>query len=97
MTNRKIPMITDLSEADRKSVEHQLKLLGEQMLLCEEYLRDYAAGGQNAYKFLVVMSWLHEDMEEAANELMKHHDLPGFFGDARRKKRAERIANNPSV
>jgi hypothetical protein len=80
MMNRKVPMITDLSEEERKSVEERLKLLQAAMRYCEGYLRDYAAGGQNAIKFLNTVACLHGEVKESAKTLVKVHDLPDFPG-----------------
>ena len=74
-------LITDLSGEDRKPMEERLKILSSQMHICRDsYLRDYLAGDQNVIKLLNIMGWVHADIEEAAKELMKVHDLRDFPG-----------------
>jgi hypothetical protein len=80
MTTKKIPMLTDISEEDRKSVEDRLRRLQGMMRYCEGYLRNYVEGKQNAIKFLSTVADLHEEVKQAAKELMQVHDLPNFPG-----------------
>jgi hypothetical protein len=70
--------ITKLSDEDRKSVEEQLQSLQPAWHQCEVYLRDYVAGNQSAFKFLNTVGMLHGEVEEAAKEVMRVHDIPAF-------------------
>jgi len=70
------PMITDLSEEERKSVEQWIRTLLAQFRQCECYLRDYAAGEQNVYKLINVMDTTPMLIDDARSDLIKKHKLP---------------------
>jgi hypothetical protein len=71
MTNSKVPMITDLSEENRKLALKQTEELLHMLGQCECYLRDYAAGTQNVAKLFGVMCYTEEALVSARDELAK--------------------------
>src|SRR5258708_25520657 len=71
MTNSKVPMITDLSEENRKLALKQTEELLHMLSQCECYLQDYAAGTQNVSKLFGVMCYTEEALISAPDELAK--------------------------
>jgi hypothetical protein len=75
MTNSKVPMITDLSEEERKLAQEQTEHLLYMLHECERYVRDYAAGTQNLGKFFGVMYNAETTIADVRYELGKIHGL----------------------
>ena len=78
LTNSKVPMITDLSEEERKSVEQWIRLVPAQFRQCECYLKDYAAGTQVVGKLISVMDATSDIIEDACKDLIERHKLPDY-------------------
>jgi hypothetical protein len=78
VTNSKVPMIADLSEEERKSVERWIRLLPAQFRQCECYLQDYAAGTQVVGKLIHVMDTTRMLIDEARKDLIERHKLPDY-------------------
>jgi hypothetical protein len=78
LTNSKVPMITDLSEEERKSVEQWIRLLPAQFRQCEGYLQDYGRGEQNVHKLIGVMDTTRMLIDEAREDLIERHKLPDY-------------------
>jgi hypothetical protein len=75
MTTDKDPMVTDLSEEDRKLAQKCTDMLPHILKQCEAYSRDYAAGKVNFLKFVGVIMQTEQALEEVVDELSKIHGL----------------------
>ncbi|HMD16010.1 MAG TPA: hypothetical protein VKH18_05025 [Terriglobales bacterium] len=73
MTINKVPMITDLSEEERKSMQERIEKLLVSLNDCGSYPRNYAAGTQNVAKLFGVMCWTEDAIVEVRDELSKVH------------------------
>lgn len=83
MEKRKLPMISDLSEEDRKLAIAQTERLLTQLKECEVYLRDYKEGTQTLYKFIGDIAITQWTMSEVQTELLDIHKVPkkdGVYG-----------------
>jgi hypothetical protein len=67
--------ISELSEEDRRSVEHWVELVPTAFRECEVYLRDYREDAQSAIKLLCVLDNTRNELDEARADLMKRHHL----------------------
>jgi hypothetical protein len=75
MTTDKVPMISDLSQEDRKLAQKYIDMLPHILKQCEAYSRDYVAGKVNFLKFLGVMTQTEQALNEVADELSTIHGL----------------------
>jgi hypothetical protein len=75
MTTDKGPMISDLSEDDRKLAQKYTDTLPHILKQCKTYSCDYASGKVNFFKFLGVMTQTEQALDEVADELSKIHGL----------------------
>jgi hypothetical protein len=72
MATDKVPMITDLSEEDRKLAQKYTDMLLLILKQCEAYCHDYAAG---FLKFLGMMTQTGQALDEVVDELSKINGL----------------------
>lgn len=73
MSSGKVRMITDLSKEDRKHIQEKIEKLLVSLNNCAGYLKDYAAGRQNAFKLFGVMCYMEEALVKHRDELAKLH------------------------
>jgi hypothetical protein len=71
MTTNKVPMITDLSQEERKSIQESIEKLLVSLNDIGSCLRNYAAGTQNVAKLFGGMCWTEEALVSVRDELAK--------------------------
>ena len=72
-------LISDLTEAERKSVEESIGVLPKVFRECEGYLREYEANKATVFKLLQAMKVVAGAITYTHSDLIDKHKIPKFL------------------